>query len=54
MGSCEGDCVGVMDVVCVVDEVTVVTLVGDILFGSVMNTTKYNSLTLIIKICYTN
>ena len=53
MGSCgadggEGDCggvlgFGVIGVVCVDDEVTVVPLVGDILFGSVMNTTKYSS-----------
>ena len=53
VGSCgvgdgEGDCVGVLgfgavDAVCVVDVVTVVTLVVDILFGSAMNTTKYNS-----------
>ena len=40
----EDDCVGGKGVVCVVDVVTVVTLVGEMLFGSVMNTTKYNSL----------
>ena len=50
VGNCggEGDCVGVLgfgvvDAVCVVDAVTVVTLVVDILFGSAINTTKYNS-----------
>ena len=50
VGSCggEGGCVGVLgfgvvDAVCVVDVVTVVSLVGDILFGSAMNTTEYNS-----------
>ena len=54
VGSCgvddvEGNCVGVlgfgvMVVGCVVDGVRVISFVGDILFGSVMNTTKYNSL----------
>ena len=40
----EDDCVGEKGVVFVVDVVTVATLVGELLFGSVMNTTKYNSL----------
>ena len=45
VGSCGvddgvGDCVVVMGVGCVVDAVTVVTLVVDILFGSAINTTK--------------
>ena len=54
VGSCgvdnvEGNCGGllgsvVMVVGCVVDEVAIVSFVGDISFGSVMNTTKYNSL----------
>ena len=48
VGSCEEcgvgvlDC-GVVDAVCVVDAVTVVTLVVDKSFGSAMNTTEYNS-----------
>ena len=45
VGSCggEGDGVGVLGFG-VMGEVTVVTLVVDILFGSAMNTTEYNSL----------
>ena len=50
VGMCgvEGDSVGVLgfgvvDAVCVVDVVTVVTLGVDKSFGSAMNTTEYNS-----------
>ena len=48
VGSCEECGVGVLgfgvvDAACVVDAVTVVTLVVDKSFGSAMNTTEYNS-----------
>ena len=59
VGDVEGNCggvlgFGIMAVGCVLDGFRVISFVGDILFGSVMNTTKYNSLIFIIKICQTN